>query len=96
LDIDVIVEWICGAGGGGQVPVASATLIFPGVTDPKIAIDWGRAGSQVALHPVSIGSVERELIGDQRVYLDRPYYRWTIRINWPDSSETSSVPSASP
>ena len=38
---------------------------------------------------MSIGSVEREVIQDQKVHLDRPYYRWRIRLNWPDSSEIS-------
>ena len=87
LDIDFIVEWVCGVGGGGRFRVAPATLVFHGVTDPKIDIDWGRSGFQVALHPVSIGSVEREPIQDQNVHLDRPYYRWRIRLNWPDGGE---------
>ena len=67
--------------------MAPATLVFHGVTDPKIDIDWGRSGFQVALHPVSIGTVEREEIQNQKVYLDRPYYRWRIRLNWPNESE---------
>ena len=75
LDLDFIVEWICGVGGGGQFRVAPATLIFHGVTDPKIDIDWGRSGFQASMHPVSIASVERELVEDQKVYLDRPYYK---------------------
>ena len=56
LDIDFIVEWICGTGGGGQFRVAPATLVFHGVTDPKIAIDLGtfrfssRAASRVDRH----------------------------------------------
>jgi hypothetical protein len=87
LDIDFIVEWQCGVGGGGQFRVAPAALVFHGVTDPKIDIDWGRSGFQVALHPVSIGTVEREEIQNQKVYLDRPYYRWRIRLNWPNESE---------
>lgn len=87
LDIDFIVEWICDVGSGGRFRVAPATIVFHGVTDPKIDIDWGRPALQVSLHPASIGSVERELIRNQRVHLDRPYYRWTIRLNWPDSSE---------
>ena len=87
LDLDFIVEWMCGVGGGGQFRVAPATLVFHGVTDPKIDIDWGRSGCQTSLHPASIADVGRELIQEQRVYLDRPYYRWRIRLNWPDSSE---------
>ena len=87
LDIDFIVEWICGIGTGGQFRVAPATLLFHGVTDPRISIDWGSNGFQIALHPASIGNVEREPIRDQRVDLDRPYYRWRILLNWPDASE---------
>jgi hypothetical protein len=87
LDIDFIMDWICAVDGGGQFRVSPATLVFLGVTDLKIDIDWGRSGFQAALHPASIDYVVRELIPDQRVYLDRPYYNWRIRLNWPDSSE---------
>jgi hypothetical protein len=89
LDIDFIVEWICGVGGGGQFRVAPASLVFHGVTDPKIQISWGDSGFQTALHPISIGSIEREPIQNQKVYLDRPYYRWRIRLNWPDGGDIS-------
>lgn len=88
LDIDFILEWICGVDGvGTQFRVAPATLLFHGVTDPRIDIDWGAAAAQVAVHPASIGNVEREQIQDQKVYLDRPYYRWKIRLNWPEGGE---------
>jgi hypothetical protein len=87
LDLDYIVEWLCGTSGGGQFRVAPATLVFHGVTDPKINIDWGRSGFQASLHAVSIGNVERELVQDQDVYLDRPYYRWRVLLNWPYSGE---------
>jgi hypothetical protein len=87
FDIDFIVEWICGVDGVGQFRVAPATLVFHGVTDPKIAIDWESSAFQVSLHSVSIDHVERQLIPDQKVYLDHPYYRWRIVLNWPASSE---------
>lgn len=87
LDLDFIVEWMCGVGGGAQFRVAPATLVFHGVTDVNIAIDWGRSGFRAALHPVSIGAIERQLVRDQKVFLDRPYYSWRIRLSWPDSSE---------
>ena len=87
LDIDFIVEWICGVDGDTQFRVAPASLVFHGVTDPKIDIDWGRSALQVAVHPASIGNVERHRLQDQKVYLDRPYYRWRIRLNWPDEGE---------
>jgi hypothetical protein len=87
FDIDFIVEWICGIGGAGQFRVAPATLVFHGVTDPKIQINWGSPSFQASLHPASIDHVERELVRDQKVYIDRPYYRWRIQLNWPSSSE---------
>ena len=87
LDLDYIVEWPCGAGATGPFRVAPAALVFHGVTDPKIDIDWGRSGFRAALHPVSIGTLERERLQDQKVYLDRPYYTWRIRLNWPDAGE---------
>ena len=87
LDLDYIVEWPCGTSTGGQFRVAPATLVFHGVTDPKINIDWGPSGFQISLHPISIGDVLREPVHPQKVYLDRPYYSWRIRLNWPESGE---------
>ncbi|MGH2362971.1 MAG: hypothetical protein ACRDGM_20780, partial [bacterium] len=54
---------------------------------PRIDIDWGRSGFQVALHGVSIDRIERERVHDQKVYLDRPYYSWRILLNWPRGGE---------
>ncbi len=87
LDIDFIAEWICGVGRGVQFRVAPATLVFHGVTDPKIAMDWGRSGFQAALHPASIAAIERTPVQHQKVYLDRPYYRWRIGLSWSADSE---------
>jgi len=89
LDIDFIVDWVCDVGGKAQFRVAPATLVFHGITDPRIDIDWGPSGFQAALHLVSIGNIERERIQNQKVYLDRPYYSWRIRLNWPDGGEIS-------
>ena len=87
LDIDFIVDWTCGVGGGGQFRVAPATLVFHGVTDLRITVDWGDTGFRVALHEVSIDRIEREVVRDQKVYLDRPYYSWQIKLNWPQSGQ---------
>ena len=87
LDVDFIAEWLCGVSGGAQFRVAPATLAFHGVTDPRINIDWGQSGFQVALHGVSIDSIERERVSGQKVFLDRPYYRWRILLNWPKAGE---------
>jgi len=87
LDIDFIVEWICGIAGGAQFRVAPATLTFHGVTDLRINIDWGDTNFRQALHQVSIHQIEREPVREQQVYLDRPYYSWRIVLNWPKAGE---------
>ena len=83
LDIDHIVEWVCGGAGRARFRVAPATLAFHDVTDLRIAVDWGDSGGRTALNALSIGAISREPVADQRVCLDRPYYRWRIDLNLP-------------
>ena len=83
LDIDHIVEWLCGEDRLVRFLVAPATLAFHDVTDLRIAIDCGDSGGQIALQPLSIDRIAREPIRDQRICLDRPYWRWRIALNWP-------------
>src|SRR5690606_38733576 len=83
LDIDHIVEWLCGADGRVRFRVAPATLTFHHVTDLRLAIDCGDSGGQVALHPLSIDAIVRERIEAQKACFDRPYWRWRIALNWP-------------
>ncbi len=83
LDIDHIVEWVCGADQRPRFRVAPATLTFHHVTDLQVAVDCGDTGGRVALHALSIDQVVREPIEDQKVCFDRPYYRWRIELNWP-------------
>jgi hypothetical protein len=87
LELDFIVEWLCAVDGGGQFRVAPATLVFHGVTDLRLHIDDGLSGFQASLHELSIDGIERALIRDQKVFLDRPYHAWTIRLNWPHGGE---------
>lgn len=91
LDIDHIVEWLCDQAGGEpgrfQFRVAPASLTFHHVTDLKIAVDWGDSGSRTALHEVSVDALTRDRVEDQKICLDRPYYRWRIALNWPQGGE---------
>jgi hypothetical protein len=88
VDIDFIVEWICSLKGAStQFRVAPATLAFHGVTDLKINIDSGSRGFQVALQEISIDHISREHVQDQKIFLDRPYYKWTIHLNLPRQGE---------
>ena len=89
LGLDFILEWLCGAEGRMAFRVAPASLVFHGVTDPKIAIDWGDSDYQTSIHDVSIARVERERVRNQKVHLDRPYFRWTIALNWPNGGSIS-------
>jgi hypothetical protein len=84
LDIDHVVTWTCGSPGEpARFEVAPATLTFHHAGDLRIAIDCGDTGGQVALHELSIDRITREQIRDQKVCVDRPYYRWRIELNWP-------------
>ena len=87
LDIDHIIEWVCDADGQCRFRVAPATLTFHDVTDLKLAVDWGDSGCRTVLHEVSIGRITRERVEDQKIRLDRPYYRWRIELNWPQGGE---------
>ena len=83
LDIDHIVEWLCGAEGGVRFRVAPATLTFHHVTDLGIGIDCGDSGGRIALIVLSIHAITRERLQAQWICLDRPYYRWRIALNQP-------------
>jgi hypothetical protein len=83
LEIDHILEWLPGTDGRIRFRVAAARLTFHDVTDLLVAIDCGDSGGQVALHELSIDSITRERIRDQKVCLDRPYWRWRIALNRP-------------
>jgi hypothetical protein len=81
--IDYIVEWICGAEGGTKFRVAPARLVFHGVTDPTIKLDWGSSGFQVAPCDLTIDRIARGPVRDQKVYLHRCYYHWTVELHPP-------------
>jgi hypothetical protein len=86
LDIDHIVEWICGTDGKVKFRVAPATLTFHDATDLRITLDFDQ-GHQISLRPVSIAGIARAPIEDQKICLDRPYYRWRIALNDPQGGE---------
>ena len=83
LDIDHIVEWVRATDGGVQFRVAPADLVFHGVTDLNIAIDWGDSGDRTALHDLMIDGITRQRVPDQESYPPREHYRWRIALNWP-------------
>ncbi len=89
LDLDFIADSFNGNDGSVQYRIAPATLSFHGVTDLKMTLDFGDSGFQRAIHAFSIDRIERELVRDQKVFLDRTYYRWTIFGNWPESGVLS-------
>ena len=41
----------------------------------------------MGLHTLSIDRISREQIADQKICLDRPYWRWRIAFNWPQGGE---------
>jgi hypothetical protein len=89
LEIDFITEWICGADKRCRFRLAPAALVFHSVTDLKINMGWADSGFQVCLYELMIERIHRERISDQRIHLDRPYYRWLIPLNGPGESPGS-------
>jgi hypothetical protein len=83
FDIDHIVEWLCGVGATAQFKIAAATLTFHNVTDLKVNVDWGDSGMQVAVAEMVLDHIARQRVEKQLICLDRPYYRWTLRLNSP-------------
>ncbi len=86
LDIDHVVAWVR-EGDRIRFRVAPATLVFHGITDLCVRIDWGSSGHRVSHATPSIGRIERERVADQKVFLDRPYYAWRIELNAPAGGE---------
>ena len=83
FDIDFIVEWLCGVGSRTQFKIAAATLTFHHVTDLKVGVDWGDSGQQVAVAEMTLDHIARQRVEKQLICLDRPYYRWALRLNSP-------------
>jgi hypothetical protein len=83
LEIDFILEWQCGTLGSAQFRIAPASLVFHGVTDPIVRIDWATSRLQVAPYDITIDCIRREPVPEHQVYLDRPYYSWRIMLNSP-------------
>jgi hypothetical protein len=87
LELDHIVEWVCGSDRSVRFRVAPATLVFHDITDLRIALDWGDSGHRTALGEPQIDAITRAALEDQKICLDRPYYRWRIALNWPPGGE---------
>ena len=83
FDVDFIVEWLCALGRTAQFKIAAATLTFHHVTDLKVNVDWGDSGMQVAVGEMVLNHIARQPVEKQLIRLDRPYYRWTLRLNSP-------------
>ena len=82
LDIDFIIEWLCGGAGEVRFRVAPATLTFHDVADLQLSIDHGDSEGRTALSELSIDRVTRERLA-------RPFefWRWTISLNAPQGGK---------
>jgi hypothetical protein len=87
LDIDHIVEWICGIDGRAKFRVAPATLVFHDVTDLRITIDFGTNAFRRTLNELSIGAITREPVRAQGAAGPFPYFLWRIDLNLPQGGE---------
>lgn len=82
LDIDYICEWICEKGKNFTFKISPADLIFYDITDLKININWGDSNFQDSFEGgVPILDITRELVKNPKVHLNKPYYKWTIKLD---------------
>jgi hypothetical protein len=87
LDIDHIVEWICGTDGSYKFRVAPATLVFHDVADLRIAIDFGKSDFRGPLNELSIHAIARVPAPAQGTAGPFPYFLWRIELNLPQGGE---------
>lgn len=85
LDIDHIVEWLCGADGGVQFRVAPATLTYHYVTALRIALDFGVGEHPPTLNELSIDHIAKQPAPPPGGRGD--YFRWRIALNAPQGGE---------
>lgn len=84
LDIDFIVEWLCGVGSPAKFRVAPAALVFHNVTDLRIEMDTTHSGDyRMALCPWPILHIERQPIERPVGYPGRQSYAWTVALGTP-------------
>ena len=87
LDIDHIVEWVCGADKHCQFRVAPATLAFHDVTNVKISIDFEDGCYRQNINELSIAEIQRMPIDAAEERHLRPYFEWSIVLNLPQGGE---------
>jgi len=91
LDIDHIVEWICGADRGENTSVsflvAPATLVFHDVSDLKINVDFAASEHRINVNELSIAQIVREPVERLAAAGAPPYYAWRIELNLPEGGE---------
>ena len=87
LDIDHIVEWVCGADNRCQFRVAPATLAFHDVTNLKISIDSEDGRYRQNINELSIAHIQRMPTDAFAEGHPRPYFEWSIVLNLPQGGE---------
>ncbi len=87
LDIDHIVEWICGADGRCRFRVAPATLVFHEVADLRIAVDFGTSAFRGMLNELSIDAIVRMPDPSGPQGAGPPRFLWRIGLTVPPGGE---------
>lgn len=88
LDIDFIVEWVCGVGAPARFRVAPAALVFHNVTELRIKVQTTHSGDyRMALSPWPILRLNRQPIERPEGYPGPPSYAWTLALGRPTPGE---------
>ena len=82
LDLDCFIELL----PDSDYWHASASLEFHGITDLNANFGSSDSGFQNAPSTFLINDVQREVVENQKVHLDRPYYKWAIQLYNPSQT----------
>jgi hypothetical protein len=86
LDIDHIVDWL-GDRDGTRFRIVPADLVFHGVSDLAMFVDWGNSRGRIAMNEPSIDRIVRVPVPMPGLDPAAPFYRWRIVFNWPQGGE---------
>ena len=87
LDIDHIVEWLCGTDGRVRFRVAPASLVFRDVTNLKIDVDFTDRRHPQTVNALSIAQISKEPVEFTRGRGAPPDFDWSIRLNLPQDGQ---------
>ena len=94
LDIDYIVEWICGIDSRTKLRIAPATRTFHDVTNLQSTLDFYNDAYRQNINELSIAEITRKPVDANKEGSLGPYFEWSIEMNLPKDGKVTFGASA--